>query len=167
MAHSDEKRAEVRTGYITGLGLEAAASRAEVSLATARRWKSAARDEGDDWDRFRRVNLIVAGGEIEQALARVLAATLLRAEQTLEKLEDSDAFDPLEAAGAIAKMMDSISKGRAAAQQLMPQTNRLAVASDVLRRLVEFVRAKSPQHAGALAELLSQFGEELAKSYGN
>lgn len=166
MAHPPEKRSALRAAYIGGLDLENAAVQAGVPHATARRWKADARAEGDDWDKFRRVSLIVAGGEIEQAMGRVLAATLLRAEATLEHLSNSTDLDPLDATRAIASLMDSINKGHAVGAKLMPQTDRLGIALDVLRRLSEFVSDRKPALAGEFVELLEAFGDEIARAYG-
>ena len=165
MAHPPETRAALRAAYLSGLDLEAAADKAGVPLPTARRWKSDARDGGDDWDKLRRVSLIVAGGEIEQAMGRVLAATLLRAEATLERLNEAE-IDPLEATRAVASLMDSINKGHAVGQRLMPQTDKLGVAMDVLKRLGEFIAKRKPALAGEFVEQLEAFGDEIARAYG-
>lgn len=165
MAHPQHKRSALRAAYIGGLDLESAAAQADVPYPTARRWKGDARTEGDDWDKFRRVSLIVAGGEIEQAMGRVLAATLLRAEATLERLNSDTELDPLDATRAIASLMDSINKGHAVGAKLMPQTDKFAIAMDVVRRLGEFTAKKKPALAGEFVELLEAFGEELAKAY--
>lgn len=167
MAHAPEKRSEVRAAYIGGLDLEMAADKAGIPFPTARRWKSDSRTEGDDWDKFRRVSLIVAGGEIEQAMGRVLAATLLRAEATLERLNDKEDLDPLEATRAVASLMDSINKGHAVGQRLMPQTNKLGVAMDVIQRFGEFIATRKPGLASEFVEQIEAFGSELAKVYGN
>lgn len=166
MAHPPEKRSALRAAYIGGLDLEAAAIQVAVPHPTARRWKSDARKGGDDWDKFRRVSLIVAGGEIEQAMGRVLAATLLRAEATLEHLNEAVDLDPLEATRAIASLMDSIAKGHTVGAKLMPQTDRLGIAMDVIQRLGEYVAQKKPALAGEFVELLEPFGDEIARAYG-
>ena len=62
MAHPKETRLALRAAYLGGLPIEQAASQAEVPLATARRWKSEALAEGDDWDKFQAASLIIAGG---------------------------------------------------------------------------------------------------------
>jgi hypothetical protein len=166
MAHPSEKKTEARAAYIGGLDLESAATKAGIPYATARRWKADARAEGDDWDKFRRVSLIVAGGEIEQAMGRVLAATLLRAEATLEHLNNTEELDPLEATRAVASLMDSINKGHAVGQRLMPQSDKLGIAMDVIQRMTEYAAKKKPALATELIELLEPFGEELARVYG-
>lgn len=165
MAHPPQKRADVRAAYIGGLDLEFAADKAQVPFATARRWKADARKDGDDWDKFRNASLIVAGGEIEQAMGRVLAATLYHAEATLEHLGSAE-LDPMEATRAIASLMDSINKGHAVGKRLMPQTDRLAVAMDVLKRFGEFIARSKPALAGEFVEQIEAFGEEIAKAYG-
>lgn len=165
MAHPPEKRMELRTAYIGGLPLEAAADKAEIPYATARNWFRAARDEGDDWDKFRAASLIVAGGGIEQAMGRIIAAGLMRCEALLERLEDPE-IPPGEAVKAMATLGDTIAKLKAAGKSMMPEADKLAVAMDVLKRLDAFIRENYPQHAGSFGELLSPFGHELARAYG-
>ena len=164
MAHPPEKRMELRTAYIGGLPLEAAADKVGVPKDTARNWFRAARKENDDWDKFRAASLIVAGGGIEQAMGRIIAAGLMRCEALLEELQTLK--NPAEAVKAMATLGDTISKLRAAGKSMMPEADKLAVAMDVLKRLDGFIRENYPQHAGAFGELLSPFGQDLARAYG-
>ena len=158
---------ELRTAYIGGLPLEAAADKAGVPYATARNWFRAAREENDDWDKFRAASLIVAGGGIEQAMGRIIAAGLMRCEALLEQLDKAEPpVAPAEAIKAMATLGDTIAKLRAAGKSLMPEADKLAVAMDVLKRLDGFIRENYPQHAGAFGELLSPFGQDLARAYG-
>lgn len=165
MAHPPEKRLELRTAYIGGLPLEAAADKAGVPYATARNWFIAARKEGDDWDKFRAASLIVAGGGIEQAMGRIIAAGLMRCEALLERLEDPK-IPPGEAVKAMATLGDTVAKLKAAGKSMMPEADKLGVAMDVLKRLAAYLQENHPQHAAAYAELLPVFGEELARAYG-
>lgn len=164
MAHPPEKRAELRGAYIGGLPLELAADKAGVPKDTARRWIAAAKKSGDDWDKFRSASLIVSGGGIEQALGRVIAAGLMRCEVLLEAT--ANAQDPFEGVKAMAVLGDTVSKLKSASKGMMPETDKLGVAMDVLKRLDAFVRENYPQHAGAFAELLTPFGQDLARAYG-
>lgn len=164
MAHPPETRQKLRTAYIGGLSLEIAAAQAGVPYATARRWFADAKNSGDDWDKFRAASLIVAGGGIEQAMARIVAAGLMRCEALLEVLGDME--DPEAQVKAVATLGDTVSKLKSAGAKLMPEADRLGVAMDVIRRLAEFVRANHPQHAAAYAEILGPFGEEIARAYG-
>ena len=156
---------KLRTAYIGGLPLEAAADKAGVPYATARNWFRAAREDGDDWDKFRAASLIVAGGGIEQAMGRIIAAGLMRCEALLERLESPD-IPPGEAVKSMATLGDTVAKLRAAGKSMMPEADKLAVAMDVLKRLDGFIRENYPQHAGSFGELLSPFGQELARAYG-
>lgn len=164
MAHPPEKRMELRTAYIGGLPLEAAADKAGVPYATARNWFRSAREEGDDWDKFRAASLIVAGGGIEQAMGRIIAAGLMRCESLLEKTDGAE--DPFEGVKAMATLGDTVAKLRAASKGMMPETDKLAVAMDVIKRLTAFIKENHPQQAGSFAELLPVFGQELARAYG-
>ena len=170
MARPPEERMKLRTAYIGGLPLEAAADKAGVPYATARNWFRAAREEGDDWDKFRAASLIVAGGGIEQAMGRIIAAGLMRCEALLDSLDGGvnpdDKVSPTDAIKAMATLGDTVAKLRAAGKSMMPEADKLAVAMDVLKRLDAFIRENYPQHAGSFGELLSPFGQELARAYG-
>lgn len=155
---------KLRTAYIGGLPLEAAADKAGVPYATARNWFRAAKEEGDDWDKFQAASLIVAGGGIEQAMGRIIAAGLMRCEVLLERTAELE--DPSEAVKAMATLGDTVSKLKAAGKSMMPEADKLAIAMDVLKRLDGFIRENYPQHAGSFGELLSPFGQELARAYG-
>lgn len=164
MAHPPETRQKLRTAYIGGLSLEIASAQSGVPYATARRWFTDAKATGDDWDKFRAASLIVAGGGIEQAMGRIVAAGLMRCEELLEVLGKIE--DPEAQVKAVATLGDTVSKLKSAGAKLMPEADRLGVAMDVIRRLAEFVRANHPQHAAAYAEILGPFGEEIARAYG-
>ena len=166
MAHPQESRHALRGAYLGGLPIEQAATKAGVPLATARRWKSAALAQGDDWDKFQRASLIVAGGGFDQAMGRVAAAVLLRSEALMERIGADAEIDPIDATRAIASLADSLVKAQAAAKRLMPATDRYAVAMDVLKRLAEQAMVKKPgAFAAELVELIEAFGAELGQAY--
>lgn len=163
MAHSPDKKVKLRAAFIGGLPLEAAADKIGVPLPTARNWYRADKKAGDDWDAYQKASMIVSGGGIEQAMGRIIAAALLRC----EALEASiDKMEPIESVKAMATLGDTVSKLRAASKGMMPETDKLGVAMDVLKRQLEFVRARHPRHAAAVAEVLESFGVELARAYG-
>lgn len=155
---------KLRTAYIGGLPLEAAADKTGVPYGTARNWFREAKAEGDDWDKFRAASLIVAGGGIEQAMGRIIAAGLMRCEALLERVALLE--DPNEAVKAMAILGDTVAKLRAAGKSMMPEADKLGVAMDVLKRLSIYIQENHPQQAGAFAELLPVFGQELARAYG-
>lgn len=164
MAHAPDKKIKLRAAYIGGLPLEAAAEKTGVPLPTARNWFREARAAGDDWDKFQRASLIVAGGGVEQALGRIIAAGLLRCEAIMERLATVD--DPVAAADMVVSLGDAVAKLRAAARGMMPEADKLAIATDVVKRLGEFVRTRHPRHVGAFAEILEPFAEEIGRVYG-
>ena len=164
MAHPPETRQKLRTAYIGGLSLEIASAQAGVPYATARRWFADAKTAGDDWDKFRAASLIVAGGGIEQAMARIVAAGLMRCEALLEALGTME--DPEAQVKAVATLGDTVSKLKSAGAKLMPEADRLGVAMDVLKLMAEHVRTRHPRHVAAFSEILEPFAEEVAKHYG-
>ena len=161
MAHSAETRAAVRGWYIGGLGIDQACERAGVPVPTARRWMAADRKAGNDWDKYRAASLLVAGGGIEQALGRVISAGLVRCEALLELHID----DPQEAVKAMATLGDTVSKLRAASKGMMPEADRLATATDVLRRFGDFIAKHKPGLAIEFVDVIERFGAELARDY--
>jgi hypothetical protein len=149
MAHSPEKRLDLRNAYIGGLPLEAAAGKAGVPSATARNWYRAAREAGDDWDKFRTASLIVAGGGIEQAMGRIIAAGLMRCEALIEVLQTQDGeISPLEAVKALSTLGDTVAKLKAAGRGMMPEADRLAVENEAIKGFTDLIVRQHP----ALAE---------------
>lgn len=155
MAHPPEKRMELRTAYIGGLPLEAAADKVAVPYPTARKWFNAARRDGDDWDKFRAASLIVSGGGIEQAMGRIIAAGLMRCEALLDRLGDIE--DPAAAADAVASLGDTMSKLRVAAKSFMPEVSEQAIAIDTLKALAVWSGNAVPARGMILAELLEGY----------
>lgn len=166
MAHPKETRLALRAAYLGGLPIEQAAAKAEVPLATARRWKAEALAEGDDWDKFQAASLIIAGGGFDQALGRVAAGVILRCEALLERIGSDDEIDPIDATKAIGSLTDSLAKARAATKGMLPEADELGVAMSVIKRLSAFIQDKHPQHLNAFAEVLPAFGAELQQVLG-
>jgi hypothetical protein len=163
LAHPRETRLALRGAFLGGLPIEQAAAQAGVPLATARRWKAEALAEGDDWEKFQRASMIVAGGGIDQAMGRVASGVLMRCEALMDRLNDPE-LDPLEATKAIGSITDSLAKLHAASKRLMPATDRLAVATGLVKQLTAFIQDRYPQHIGAFAEVLEPFGREVLQS---
>ncbi len=161
MAHPRETRLALRAAYLGGLPLEQAAIKADVPVATARRWKAEAVAAGDDWDKFQAASIIVAGGGFDQAMGRVVAGVLLRCEALLERVGSDMEIDPIDATKAMASLTDSLAKAHSAAKRLMPGTDRLATAMGVVKALTSFIQERYPQHIGAFAEVLEPFGREF------
>lgn len=166
MAHPDETRRAVRAAYVFDqLGLEVAAVKEGVPVATARRWKSEARKAGDDWDKARSAQMI-AGGGIEDVVRQTLAVVVQQVQATVESIQAAEDMPPADKVQMLASLADAYNKLMAVSKRMMPETDKLAVAIDVLRRFSEYVAKKKPALAGEFVELLEPFGEELGKAYG-
>lgn len=157
MAHPKETRLALRGAFLSGLPLEQAAEQAGVPLGTARRWKAEALIEGDDWDKFQKASLIVAGGGFDQAMGRVAAAVILRAEAVMERLASDAEVDPMDAAKAIGSLADSLNKAQAAAKRLMPETDKLAVETATLKAFVELLVRMSPAAGEAALQAMEAY----------
>jgi hypothetical protein len=143
MAHPKETQLALRAAFLGGSPLDLAAVQVGIGTATARRWKADALASGDDWDKFQKASLIVAGGGFDQAMGRVAASVILRAEAIMERLEDPE-IDPIDAAKAIASLADSLGKAKAAMRALMPETDKLAVETGAVKAFTELLIRMHP-----------------------
>ncbi len=166
MAHADDIRRQVRAAYVFDqLSLEAAATTAGISYASARNWKRQGKDLGDDWDKARGAQMI-AGGGIEDVVRQTLAVVVQQVQATVEAIQQTPDMKPGDKVQMLCSLADAYNKLMAASRKLMPETDKLAVATDVVKRLAEFTRTKHPKHAAALIEVLEPFADELARAYG-
>lgn len=165
MAHSEETRRAVRAAYIFDqLSLEMAALKNEVPFATARKWKRDDKVAGDDWEKARSAQMI-AGGGIEDVVRQTLAVVVQQVQATVQAIQGDENMPPSTKVDMLASLADAYNKLLAASRRLMPETDKLAVATDVLKREAEFIRKNFPQHQAAFADVLLSFGEELSKAY--
>jgi transposase-like protein len=163
--YGDETIRAVRAVYVfENASLEAAAARHGVIESTARRWKSEARKAGDDWDKARAAQFM-AGGGIEDVVRQTLAVVVRQVQAAIAALEDNPDMPPGERVQNLASLADAYNKLIAASRRVMPETDRLAVAMDVIRRFAEFVRVKKPALAAEFIELIEPFGAELEREY--
>jgi hypothetical protein len=166
MAHSEEIRRAVRASYVfEQLGLEVAAMKHGVPFATARNWRRDAKEMGDDWDKAKSAQMI-AGGGIEDVVRQTLAVVVQQVQATVETIQSTPDMPPATKVDMLASLADAYNKLIAASRRLMPETDKLAVAQDTLKRLADFTRTKHPKHAAALIEVLEPFADELARAYG-
>lgn len=166
MAHGEDSRRAVRAAYVFDqLSLEVAAAKHDVPYATVRNWKRAGKELGDDWDKARGAQML-AGGCIEDVMRQTLAVAIQQTQATIEAIQSAADMSPQDKVKALASLSDSLNKLMAAFARMMPETNKLAVATDVVKRLAEFTRTKYPKNAAALIEVLEPFADELAKAYG-
>ena len=166
MAHGEELRRAVRAAYVFDqLSLEVAAAKHDVPYATVRNWKRAGKELGDDWDKARGAQMI-AGGGIEDVVRQTLGIVVQQVQATVQAIQDAKDMSPAVKVDMLASLADAYNKLMAASRKMMPETDKLAVATDVVKRLAEFTRTRHPKHAAALMEVIEPFADELAKAYG-
>lgn len=154
----------IREAYVDGLSLEIVASRFEVSLATANRWRQTDKANGLDWDSLRTAQLLSDGG-LEQAVQAVLKEVLALHKRAIDELAEGSTS----AEGKVkllASLADSLAKTTRSLSRTAPKINHLSVAMDVLQNLTNFIERNYPQHRLAFMEILAPFGTELAKKHG-
>ncbi|MGE4539224.1 MAG: DUF1804 family protein [Desulfovibrio sp.] len=165
MAHGKDKVAAVRTAYVhERLPLETAAAKAGVSPATAGRWKRAAREAGEDWDKLRAACLL-AGDGVEAVARQMLADYVVQHKAMMDAIATGD-MSASAKVDMLASLADSFNKTIAASKRVLPETSELATALSVLDKLGNFIRDRYPQHGPAFLEILEPFGAEIAKAFG-
>ncbi|GHU10873.1 hypothetical protein FACS1894185_3140 [Betaproteobacteria bacterium] len=165
MSHGEDKVRGVRAAYVFDqIDLPAAAALAAVPEATARRWKIAAKKAGDDWDKARGAQYL-AGDGLEAVARQTIAAFAGQVQSTTLALQRDEGLAPEVKAKLMASLADAFTKIMAGSRRLMPETDRLAVAQDVLRRFGDFVAQQKPTLASEFVCLLEPFAEELARAY--
>lgn len=162
MAHDATAKARLRACFVgERLPMELACVKAKVARATGNRWKREAAAGGDDWEQARAA-LALGDGTFADTAKALLNDYLLAHQATMVLLRDTQGLGPLERVEAIASLSDSFNKTMSSFRKLMPETDRLAVAMEVLKRLTRFVAEKQPKAAPALLEVLEAFGAELS-----
>ncbi len=164
MAYSDDIRSAVRVDYIKGKPLTAAASDNDVPYETARAWKRKAKSNGDDWDNARAAARISQGG-VQELTSAIIEEFSLLFQSTIEELKNAQKISPLQKAESLSRLSDAYTKTVKAAGASNPELSKLAVAMDILRRQMEFVRDKYPHHTDAFLEILEPFGEVVSREF--
>ncbi len=163
MAKGADVRALVRKHYVFGrLSLEQASTLAKVAYTTAKRWKSKALDEGDDWDKIRTAATL-GSGDVEQLSQQILVEMLVQFNATLDLIKADSEMPALTRVDLLSSLMDNIHKSMSAMKKFLPEANSLSIGMTVIRGLAEFVQEKYPQHGSVLVEILEPFGDVLPK----
>lgn len=164
MAHSQETRQAVRRSYVVErLSLEHAAERNGISYHTARAWKRAAKDLGDDWDRARTASRMAAGG-LGDITNQVLEDFALLFQSTLDEIKGYEG-EPFRKAEAISRLSDAYAKTMKAAGAGNNAIAELAVALKVLEELAKFIREGYPEQLETFTAILEPFGQRLSEVF--
>lgn len=165
MAYDEKTKAYVRRYYVfEGMSLESAAEKAEVSFATARRWKKQAEDLGDDWDRVRDAHTI-AGGKVEDVAKGMLTRFVVQFGNVLEQVEQASELNAREKAELLCGLGDSFTKMTAASKRLIPEVSALAVAMETIELLANEIKQKKPDLLSDFIELLDDVEQRLQKEF--
>lgn len=156
---------EFRKAYIYGtLPLDLLATQLGVSVRTARRWKKDALDQRDNWEKLKAANTMQDGTD---AISRTLLIALLEQFQlSMDKLNNDEKIEPDARVELLSKLSDSFAKCTSSSKKLMPETNSLVVAMNIIQMLGEFISKHYPQHLAVFSEILEPFGKEVEKAYG-
>ena len=165
MAHSKQRRDEVRAAYVGGLDLLASAKKFRIPYSTARKWKAADADTAQDWERARGYRTV--SGEGRDALIQRLLDDYLHLHETaLKEVKNARDMKPLDVVSAAAKLADALNKTQAALRQMAsPEFSTLAVALEVLEDIGNTIKHRYPQHAAAWAEMVGPIGDKLGKAH--
>jgi hypothetical protein len=165
MAHPQDAREKVRRLYVfEQLPLEMAALQAEVPIGTARRWKSADKAKGDDWDKVKTAHVMASGGAEEIARA-IFTGLMIQYQAVIEQLNADNSQPPAEKVQMLTSMADAFNKAVSASAKVLPETNRLAVAMETVRAFGDYVRERHPARAMDFIDMIQAFAPELQKRF--
>lgn len=167
MAHPKSTRDKVRRLYCNErLSLDSAAKMCDVSFGTARRWRDDAKQQGDDWEKIRAAYTL-AGGELEDIARATLAEFLLHYQSTMTLLKnpDTEELPPSKRTQLLSSLADSFAKTVAASKRVLPETSRLAIATEVLEKQLAFVQQNFPQHLEAFVQVAEPFAVEIERYF--
>ena len=167
MAHPKSTRDKLRRLYVADrLSLESAAQMCGVSFGTARRWRDDAQAAGDDWNKIRAAHTL-AGGSLEEIARAMLAETMVQYESTMALLKDPEKEELLPSVRTqlLASLADSFAKSVAASKRVLPETNRLAIALEVLEKQLVFVQQHFSQHLEAFVQVAEPFAAEVERYF--
>jgi transposase len=163
---SDENRRKARSDYVHRRMMQSTiAITLGVSEATIGRWKKAAKDAGDDWDKARAAH-VLAGEGVEVVVSTVVEDFMIQAQGILDEIKEGT-HTTREKVDMLVQLSDAMTKMAASAKRFAPKVSELGVAQDVMAKLLDFVREEFPHHAKAILEIIEPFGERLSEIYAS
>lgn len=165
MAWGQDVKDKVRSGYVFDqLTLDMVALKYSVPYDTVRRWKMQAAKAGDDWEKVR-VAHTLAGDGLESMARSVLISLVVKCQSTLELINQNPDIAPKESVELLASLSDSLSKAVAASKKILPETDRLATALEVVQKMGEFISQKRPALYIEFVDVLEQFAKVLENEF--
>lgn len=160
----DEQRRKARSDYVHRRMQQSTIAMAYgLSEATVGRWKKAAKEAGDDWDKARTAH-VIAGEGVEVVVSSVVEDFMIQAQSILDEIRDGN-HSTADKVTMLVSLSDAMTKMAAAAKRFAPKVSELGVAQDVMAKLLEFVRQEFPQHSAAILEIIEPFSERLSETY--
>lgn len=162
--HLRDKKEAVKKSYINDcLSIDSACQLHGVSRAVAYRWKADDKIDGIDWEKLRTARNI-SGKSIESIARSVLAEFMRQYKATMEHLKESD-LPAQTRVQLLASLSHSLVETVSSTKRIMPATNRLAVALEVIEKQMDFVKKNHPQHLAAMVEVLEPFGKYIEERF--
>ena len=84
---------------------------------------------------------------------------------TLLKNPDTEELPPSKRTQLLASLADSFAKTVAASKRVLPETSRLAIATEVLEKQLAFVQQNFPQHLEAFVQVAEPFAMEIERYF--
>jgi hypothetical protein len=161
MAHSQATKDDLRKRYIfEGLSLAMAAVMSEVSYPTAQRWKNAASEAGDDWDKVKTAHSM-AGGDLEDISRQILTDFIIQFKATMDSIKGADDIAPGQRVEMLTSIADAYNKTVASSRKLLPETSKLAIALQVIELLATYLKEHKPELLPPFMEILEPFSQTL------
>ncbi|MTH47487.1 DUF1804 family protein [Intestinirhabdus alba] len=165
MAWPKEMRDKIRSGYIFDqLTLEMVALKCGVPYDTARRWKMQAAKTGDDWDKLR-VAHTLAGDGLETVARTVLISLVVKCQATMDQLNNNPDVPAQQSVELLASLADSLSKAVSSSKKILPETDRLATALEVVQKLGAFISEHKPALYVEFVDVLESFASVLEDEF--
>lgn len=162
--NNEELRRKARSDYVFRRFTQATIAAAYgISEATVGRWKKAAKEQGDDWDKARTAH-VIAGEGVEAVVSSVVEDFMIQAQAILDEIKHGE-HDTQQKVTLLVALSDAMTKMAASAKRFAPKVSELGVAQDVMQKLLEFVQEEFPHHASAILEIIEPFGERLTEHY--
>lgn len=163
MAHGEDKKHALRNLFVFDkLNLEQAAKQLNISAPTARRWKAQALEQGDNWEKLRSAHTL-AGNDLEDVARSLLTDLVLQFKTTMDALSNDVMLDAKERVALLTSLSDSYNKAISANKKLLPETNKLAIALQVVELLAQYIKENKNELLMPFMEVLEPFGKRLEK----
>lgn len=165
MAYSAKVRRQARDLFIQHRStIPAISVTLDVPEGTLTRWKAEAKKSGDDWD-LARSAAVMANDGFDSVVSSAVESFTIMFQTTMEQIQEAHDLEPAAKVKLMASLSDAFNKMISAAGRASPSLSKLAIASEVLTKLADYIHDEFDEHAEAFVEILEPFGLVIAKAY--